>query len=217
MFIVTRCLPFIFLLTNLYLSFTLNENPDECRVLNNIDMGFNAVSAMFSECFFILRTYALWNNSRIVLAVMLSTFFTFLIVSIGISFATTVSTPYATSAIPGITGCYQSSTSLFFIPFLLFSIFQLGLMMLTVMRAIQSWRKHPSRLYAVLVNHNISYYTCGLLILVTNTFVSVFLHYAYGSMLHKYAFTSCCVFLRTVSSSRFLQFSPHDCTSISGG
>lgn len=62
-------------------------------------------------------------------------------------------------------------------------------MMLTVIRAIQSWRKHPSRLYVVLVNHNISYYTCGLLISVTNTFVSsLFLHYAYGGMLHNFQF-----------------------------
>ncbi|KAG1760945.1 hypothetical protein EDD22DRAFT_848141 [Suillus occidentalis] len=75
MYIVARYLPFVFLIANLYMSFTLNENPDECRVLNNIDMGLSAVSAMFPECFFILRTYALWNNSRIVLAVMLSTFF----------------------------------------------------------------------------------------------------------------------------------------------
>jgi len=35
-------------------------------------------------------------------------------------------------------------------------------MILTLIRAIQSWRIYPSRLYVVLVNHNIFYYVCGL-------------------------------------------------------
>jgi hypothetical protein len=40
-------------------------------------------------------------------------------------------------------------------------MFSLGLMILTLIRAIQSWRAHSSRLYVVLVKHNIFYYTCG--------------------------------------------------------
>jgi hypothetical protein len=50
--------------------------------------------------------------------------------------------------------------------------------MLTLIRAIQSWRKHPSRLYVVLVNHNISYYTCGFreLTLVRAIFVLIHNH-----------------------------------------
>ncbi|KAG1810981.1 uncharacterized protein BJ212DRAFT_1377335, partial [Suillus subaureus] len=34
-------------------------------------------------------------------------------------------------------------------------------LILTLIRAIQSWRINPSRLYVVLVKHNIFYYTCG--------------------------------------------------------
>ncbi|KIK43165.1 hypothetical protein CY34DRAFT_11894 [Suillus luteus UH-Slu-Lm8-n1] len=194
MYIVTRYLFFFILISNLYASFISNENLGTCRVSSNIGAGLDIVSAMFSECFFILRTYALWNSNRIVLAVMLSTFFvsfqptrytkpsdrrigqTFSVASIGVTFAGTVPSAYLTSAIPGITACYQTSTNIpFFIPFILLSIFQLGLMMLTLIRAVQTWRKHPSRLFVVLVNHNISYYTCGLLISVTNILASLFL------------------------------------------
>ncbi|KIK37590.1 hypothetical protein CY34DRAFT_810164 [Suillus luteus UH-Slu-Lm8-n1] len=121
---------------------------------------------------------------------MLSTFFIVLVASISISFVTTDSTPYASSAIPGITGCYQSSISLLFIvPYLLFSMFQLGLVILTLTRAIQSWREHPSRLYVVLVNHNIFYYTCGFLFSVTNIFTLLLLQYSYSTMLHDLQFT----------------------------
>lgn len=36
-----------------------------------------------------------------------------------------------------------------------------GLLTLTLIRAIQNWRITTSRLYIVLVNHNVLYYICG--------------------------------------------------------
>ncbi|KAG2039229.1 hypothetical protein BDR03DRAFT_952278 [Suillus americanus] len=189
LYIVTRYLPFILLTTSLYLTFTPNGNPGKCRVFYNIDTGLCIVSAIFSECFFILRTYALWNNNKILLAAMASTAFAFLVASFSIAFASTVPAAYATSAIPGITGCYQSSTNFtLFIPFLLLSAFELGLMILTLIRAIQNWRITSSRLYVVLLNHNISYYACGLLFSVTNIFTWLLLQYSYQSMLHIFQF-----------------------------
>lgn len=169
LYIATRYVPFLLLATNLYLSFIPNETPGKCRVLDNICSGLDILLGVCSECFFILRTCALWNNNRILLAAILVTAFTFLGASIGITFATTAPATYAISAIPGITGCYQSSSGLqLFIPFLLLCAFELGLMTLTLIRAIQSWRQNPSRLYIVLLNHNIFYYTCGLLFSVAN-------------------------------------------------
>ncbi|KAG1844400.1 hypothetical protein C8R48DRAFT_678421 [Suillus tomentosus] len=92
---------------------------EKCLVLDNAELGF-----------FILRTYVLWNNNRILLAVMLYAFSTFIGASTGLTFATTAPATYPTSAIPGITGCYQSSTTFrFFIPFLLFSVFDLGVLL----------------------------------------------------------------------------------------
>jgi len=41
-------------------------------------------------------------------------------------------------------------------------MFSQGLMILTLIRAIQSWRTNTNRLFVVLVNHSISYYACGL-------------------------------------------------------
>ncbi|KAG2127073.1 hypothetical protein BD769DRAFT_1668214 [Suillus cothurnatus] len=207
LYIVARYLPSILLTANLYLNVTSDENPGKCWLLANIDSGLGVASAIFSECFFILRVYVLWNKNRILLAAMLSTFFvssqfthhteasgrctsqTLLVVSFSIAFTTTVPAAYATSAIPGIAGCYQSSTSFrFFIPFLLLSVFQLGLMVLTIIHAIQSWRMSQSCLYVVLVKHNIFYYTCGFLFSLVNIFTSLLLQYAYHTMLYDFQF-----------------------------
>ncbi|KAG1844410.1 hypothetical protein C8R48DRAFT_458752 [Suillus tomentosus] len=188
LYIATRYLPFIMLATDLYRSFTLNENTSGCLVSVHISSGLCTVLSIFSGCFFILRTYVLWNKNRILFAAMLSTFFTFLGASFGIVFATAVPAAYPTSAIPGITGCYETSFW-YFMPFLLFSVFQLGLMILTLIRAIQSWQRSPSPLYVVLVKHNIFYYACSLLFSVTNIFMSLLLQASYRTMLYDFEFT----------------------------
>ncbi|KAG2130790.1 uncharacterized protein EDB93DRAFT_1255765 [Suillus bovinus] len=206
LYIVTRYLPFIFLTTSLYASFTPDENPGKCRMLANIRSGLGMVLVIFSECislfphimrasdptrsgFFILRTYVLWNRNRILLAAMLSTLFAFLVASFCITFDTTVPAAYTTSAIPGITGCYRSSTSYqLFIPFLLSSVFELGFMILTLIRAMQDWRTSSGCLYVVLVNHNISYYACNLLLSVTTIFTLLLLQDTYQTILDAFQF-----------------------------
>ncbi|KAG2127081.1 hypothetical protein BD769DRAFT_1640176 [Suillus cothurnatus] len=193
LYIVTRYVPFFLLATNLYLSFIPNETSDKCRVLDNICSGLGILSVVCSEGFFALRTCALWNNNRILLAAMLCTFLmisqTFVAASIGVAFTTTAPAAYATSAIPGITGCYQSSASFqLFIPFILLSAFELGLMTLTLICALQNWRTNPGRLHAVLVKHNVFYYTCGFLFSVANIFTSLLLHYSYHAILHDFQF-----------------------------
>ncbi|KAG2038800.1 hypothetical protein BDR03DRAFT_981321 [Suillus americanus] len=191
----------------IYVTFISNETPGKCRVLDNICLGFGILSVVCSEGYFALRTCALWNNDRILLAAVLSTFLvssksthhtkatgrcisqTFIGASIGIAFTTTAPAAYAASAIPGITGCYQSSTSFrLFIPFILLSAFELGLLTLTLIRAIQNWRETPGRLYVVLVQHNIFYYTCGFLLSVANMFTSLLLHYSYHAILDDFQF-----------------------------
>ncbi|KAG1895610.1 uncharacterized protein F5891DRAFT_654386 [Suillus fuscotomentosus] len=189
LYIVTRYLPFIFLATDLYLYCTPNENPSKCRVLENTESGLGIVLVIVSEIFFILRTYVLWHKNIILLVAMLSTFFIILATAFSIAFTTGVPAAYTTSGVPGITGCYQSSTSFqYFIPFLLLSVFELGLMVLTLIRAIQNWRINPSRLYVALVNHNIFYYACGFLLSVTNVFASLLLQYSYQNILYDFEF-----------------------------
>ncbi|KAG1836450.1 hypothetical protein DFJ58DRAFT_171539 [Suillus subalutaceus] len=189
LYIVTRYLPFILLTEKLYINFTPNVNPGKCRVFDVVDSGLGIVSAVCSECFFVLRTYALWNNNRILLVAMLVIIPSIVGASMGIAFTTNAPAAFATSAIPGIVGCYQSSTSFrLFIPFLLLSAFELGLLMLTLIRAIQNWKTNPSRLFIVLVKHNIFYYTCGFLFSVANIFTSMLLQYSYHTMLYDFQF-----------------------------
>lgn len=189
LYILTRYIPFLLLTTNLYTCLVPYNNPGKCRTWVNISSGFSIILGICSQSFFILRTCALWNNNRIVVVSMMLISIAFVASSISISFAATATAPFATSHIPGITGCYQVMSSIqLFIPFLLYFALALGLMALTLIRAIKSWQTTNGHLYVVLLKHNISYYACGLLFSVTNIFTSLLLHYAYHAMLHDLQF-----------------------------
>ncbi|KAG2069330.1 hypothetical protein BDR04DRAFT_711009 [Suillus decipiens] len=188
LYIVTRYLPLSLLAIVLRTSFNPNETLGRCLVLITLDSGLCIVLIFLSECFFVLRTYVLWNNNRILLAAMLSAFFACLVASFGSLFGTyTGPTAYETNHFPGVADCYQSKPKFaFFMTFILLTMFELGLMILTLIRAIQSWQLSSSRLYVVLVKHNIFYYACGLLLSVANILASLFLEYSYYNMLYVF-------------------------------
>ncbi|OAX33525.1 hypothetical protein K503DRAFT_518193 [Rhizopogon vinicolor AM-OR11-026] len=188
LYIATRYLPFLLLTGRLYLDFSPIESSNECRSISNICESFALISAIFSECFFILRTYALWNKNKIVLGAILTAAFAIIVTSISVLFATTNVAPFETSAIPAITGCYQDSGSSsfgLFVPFLLLFVFELGLALLTVLCAIQSWRTTSNPLLTVLLKHNVFYYACGLFFSAVNVLTLLFLHYAYHAMFEQ--------------------------------
>ncbi|KAG1738480.1 hypothetical protein EDB19DRAFT_2025354 [Suillus lakei] len=203
LYIITRYLPFFLIIMYLCLNFTPNENPDKCRILINIYSSFSQISINCSECFFVLRTYALWYNNRIVLIGMLSTAFAIIVTSIGIRFTSIATSYVTTSAIPGVPGCSWSSSSvLYFMSFIFLFLFQLGLVSLTLIRVIQSWRSAKGHLHAVLMKHNIFYYTCGLFLSAANVLMPVlFPDSAYYTVLEE---------------SVSLRSSLRACTSISG-
>ncbi|KAG2130770.1 uncharacterized protein EDB93DRAFT_69368 [Suillus bovinus] len=186
LYVVTRYVPFLLLAGHLYMNFIPNENSD---LLNNICSCFSLISVSCSECFFVLRTYTLWNNNKVVLATMTITFIAVVVSSISYAFATTATAPWTISGIPGITGCYQSSAVVqLFIPFLLLIGLEFGLLSLTLIRAIQSWRSNNSHLYAVLVKHNIFYYLCGLFFSGVNVLTLLLFHYGYQAMFQDFQF-----------------------------
>ncbi|KAG2356010.1 hypothetical protein BDR07DRAFT_484774 [Suillus spraguei] len=72
LYILARYVPFLLIVSDTCLTLTPNENIEACRVFISIYTGFAVISLACSECFFVLRTYVLWSNNRLVLYAMLS-------------------------------------------------------------------------------------------------------------------------------------------------
>ncbi|KAG1899680.1 uncharacterized protein F5891DRAFT_980916 [Suillus fuscotomentosus] len=166
---VARSLQF---LSYIYVYFTPNENTGKCRELENIESGLGIVLVIVSESisrpfvlsFFILRTYVLWNRNRILLAAMVCTSFMQLAQS------------RESQGAPGVHPVSSPSYHFFSFPCSKW-VFSPGLMILTLIRAVQNWRMNSSRMYGVLVSHNISYYACGFVLSVTNILISLLLQF----------------------------------------
>jgi hypothetical protein len=189
LYIIARYVPFFLFTSHLYMNFTPDEDPNKCLMLDTVCSCFSLLSVLCSESFFVLRTYALWNNNRIVLAALLTAFLAAGIASVGLFFGLSGSVPFQTSPIPGITGCYQPSASIgFFVPYVLLSALELGLISLTLVRALQTWRTANTHIFAVLLKHNIFYYACGLFCSVVNVLTSLLLHHAYKAMFQDFQF-----------------------------
>lgn len=189
LYVVARYVPFFLFASHLYMNFTPDENPNKCLILDHICSCFSLLSVLCSESFFVLRTYALWNNNRIVLAALLTAFLAAGVTSVGLFFGLSGTVPFQTSPIPGISGCYQPSDSIgFFVPYILLSALELGLISLTLVRALQTWQTANTHLFTVLLKHNIFYYACGLFCSVVNVLASLLLHHAYKAMFQDFQF-----------------------------
>ncbi|KAG1821043.1 uncharacterized protein BJ212DRAFT_976116 [Suillus subaureus] len=185
LYIVTRYVPFLLFVAHLYLNFVPDETSNTCQFVNNICSVFSLIPIVCSEYFFILRTCAIWNNNKIVWVATLSTFAAVIVGSMVALFSATATAPFETSSIPSITGCYQSSGSVrLFVPFLLLFGVELMLISLMLTRAIRNWRTTDSRLYVVILRHNVLYYAC--VFSTMNILASLLLDYAYSGMFQDF-------------------------------
>ncbi|KAG1809114.1 uncharacterized protein BJ212DRAFT_616688 [Suillus subaureus] len=99
-------------------------------------------------------------------------------------------------------------------PFLLLFVFSLGLVFLTLIRVIQSWRTAKGSLQAALAKHNIFYYTRSLFLSTVNVFMPVFVLAILATRMHLHLWHSDChvhgsdtlVYIST------FDLSPADCT-----
>ncbi|KAG2067966.1 hypothetical protein BDR04DRAFT_821926 [Suillus decipiens] len=183
LYIITRYIPFALIIMDLCLALAQKENPEKCLVLSNIFVSFEAISLACSEIFFILRTYALWNNNKIVLVAMLSALSSsyhlsaYCLSPVPTLMSRLVPSQASQAALGAHTVSYYSYLLFWCLCFNWVCSRELGayivdltrrltlspgLVFLTMIRVIQNWRSAKGPLYVMLVRHNIFYYACGL-------------------------------------------------------
>ncbi|KAG1722390.1 hypothetical protein EDD22DRAFT_854164 [Suillus occidentalis] len=148
-------------------NFTPDENPDKCLMLDNV-----------CSSFFVLRTYALWNNNRIVLAALLTAF-----LAVGIAVCRSFLWLKWNRTIrdqpgPGYYGLLPA----------LGRHRVLCTICPSYLRLNWTWRTANTHLFTVLLKHNIFYYACGLFCSVVNILTSLLLEHAYNAMFQDFQF-----------------------------
>ncbi|KAG1760954.1 hypothetical protein EDD22DRAFT_899039 [Suillus occidentalis] len=174
-YIIARHAPFFLITVDLYRAFIPNN-----EVLIIMASCLGVMTFICSECLFVLRTNVLCQNfNRIVRIAVLAVLFAVIVISIGLHVATIATSYVVTNAIPGITVCYWSSRSVqYSVSYILFFVSQLGLVSLTLIRVIQSWRMDKIHLYTILVKNNMFYYACGLVLSAINVLAPLLFSYS---------------------------------------
>ncbi|KIJ66646.1 hypothetical protein HYDPIDRAFT_108548 [Hydnomerulius pinastri MD-312] len=174
LYLIARYSPFCLLAAHLYLNLLPNESVMTCTLLDNISSLFTALSMMSAECIFMLRAWALWGRSRRILCLIVGSFLLILALDMFVSFG--VAKPSQIAPVPpeaqgSLTGCYTvHHDKAQMIPFAMIVVFELEVLALTFIRAVESYSQRRSELLKILLQHNVFYFSCGLVFSGVNIF-----------------------------------------------
>ncbi|KIJ14287.1 hypothetical protein PAXINDRAFT_100258 [Paxillus involutus ATCC 200175] len=190
LYLIARYSPFFLLGFHLYLNLLPNESEGTCNFVDNICSMFTALSIISAESIFISRTWALWGRSKKILRLILVPFA--LILAFDIVVSVGIEQPSQIAAVPpaargSLTGCYTlHHDNLQIIPFVLIVVFELEVLLLTCIRAIKVYRERKGGLVQIIFQHNIFYFSCGLVFSCINVVAILFLKYNYATMFQDF-------------------------------
>ncbi|KAF9223460.1 hypothetical protein BS17DRAFT_141929 [Gyrodon lividus] len=190
LYLIARYAPFFLLAFHLYLDLLPNESEMMCRLLDSICSLFTVLSMMSAECIFILRAWALWGRSMRILCLILGSFV--LITAFDIFVAFGIEQPSQITAVPSparasLTGCYTLyHDKRQIIPFTLIVAFEFEILALTCIRVIKTYHERQCGLLQIILQHNIFYFSCGLVFSGINIFAILLLQYNYATMFQDF-------------------------------
>ncbi|KAG2119636.1 uncharacterized protein F5147DRAFT_119073 [Suillus discolor] len=167
LYIMTRYMPALMLSVHLCMNYLPNEKIVTCKILQSMWYCTAALCIAGAEGIFILRTYALWGQKKSILGLMLSTVLCLAILDVVIALKAWNQSQIQLSDIGG--GCYSLShgTKVAY-NWSLLAVFELEVMVLTMIRVYWAYRERRCLLLNILLQHNIFYFGTGLTLSVLN-------------------------------------------------
>ncbi|KAH7930236.1 hypothetical protein BV22DRAFT_1055566 [Leucogyrophana mollusca] len=185
LYILCRYLPFLLIGLNTYQVLQPEVELDMCQTYDELNSWLEGVILVSSECMFILRTYAIWERNRRILTVLLCSFFAILIPVVYVMINYDSSTVVTSPPVPNISSCYNAGQShVIVVAYILLVVAELEILLFTLYRAIRHFR-HPrggSHLMNILIQHNIFYFSCGLIFSLLVILTIALLPDPYGDM-----------------------------------
>ncbi|EIW86198.1 hypothetical protein CONPUDRAFT_140867 [Coniophora puteana RWD-64-598 SS2] len=183
-----RVLPVCSAAHRLFTARTVNLDPGEseamCNLYDDVSSGLSLLIVLCSESLFILRTYAVWKCDKRILALILASFIIAIVLTVVVSFLPSV--PGSSYIIlPGaqVTGCFLLYPAVFTsIPYILLIAFEIELIILNIVQGYRVRRETKGRLFGILLQHNLFYFTCGLLFSILNVAIALTTQYGYSTM-----------------------------------
>ncbi|KLO08528.1 hypothetical protein SCHPADRAFT_908556 [Schizopora paradoxa] len=177
LYIATRYMAFVDLTVLIVYATYSKLTPADCMHVFRISSWFMVVGVLIAEALLIIRTYALYERSKIILAYLVCLKIALTIPAIKVINETFDSFNYVSSPAPSVLPCMAILTdghAKMWFAFLCIALFDLNIVSLTLWRAILSWRSVRTNfgpLLATLYRDGIVYFLCLFATSVSNVFV----------------------------------------------
>lgn len=167
LYAMARYLPAFVLCIHLYMNYLPNEHFVTCKLLHSMWYCASAFCVASAEGIFILRTYALWGSKKSILGLMLSTVLCLAIADVIMTITISSRLELQLSDMGG--GCYSLAyNKMAAYPWTLLVVFELEIIVLTMIRVYWAYRERECLLLDILLQHNIFYFGTGLALSVIN-------------------------------------------------
>ncbi|KAG2150571.1 hypothetical protein DEU56DRAFT_908804 [Suillus clintonianus] len=209
LFITARYSPFVVFVVRVYMDSVSDPDINKCHSFDLVVRVFTLFAIECSEGLFIIRAYALWRKSKRILALILVTFLTSIIIAVAVAltsgggvtclylhfvavcklsdFSANQLELVSKPPVSTFTGCYLVSQGhLLYIAFIVLIVFELELVILVGIQVFKSYRESGSRLLKILVRQSAIYYACGLFWSAVNIFTLLLLKDDYNSSLEYF-------------------------------
>lgn len=187
LFITARYSPFVVFVIRVYMDSVSDPDINKCHSFDLVVRVFTLFAIECSEGLFIIRAYALWRKSKRILALILVTFLTSIIIAVAVALTSGGGVTFSKPPVSTFTGCYLVSQGhLLYIAFIVLIVFELELVILVGIQVFKSYRESGSRLLKILVRQSAIYYACGLFWSAVNIFTLLLLKDDYNSSLEYF-------------------------------
>ncbi|KAG1803483.1 uncharacterized protein BJ212DRAFT_956211 [Suillus subaureus] len=167
LYVMARYLPAFVFCVHLYMNYLPSEKYVTCKFLHSMWYCASAFCVSGAEGIFILRTYALWGNKKSILGLMFSTILCLVIADVIMTITISSRLELQLSDMGG--GCYSLAyNKMAAFPWTLLVIFELEIIVLTMIRVYWAYRERECLLLDILLQHNIFYFGTGLALSVMN-------------------------------------------------
>ncbi|KAF9465495.1 hypothetical protein BDZ94DRAFT_347747 [Collybia nuda] len=172
LFFCNRYPPFIDVPLTVYYYLNANASFRTCSILDSVTLWMTSFGIAMSEAILLLRTYALWSRSRIIL-VFLTTQFVGIYITVIIVLTIFIrSVKYGSPPLSIIKGCYDvEGSDILFIAFVLLLWNETVIFVLTMWIGIKRYRHSHNPLIVVLYRDGILFF--ALLFAISCTYIFV--------------------------------------------
>ncbi|KLO15176.1 hypothetical protein SCHPADRAFT_938902 [Schizopora paradoxa] len=171
LYLATRYLGYVNTVIFIIYYFNPLNTPSDCFALNVSGTYILFVCLALSEATLVIRTYAIWGLSRIVLSWLCFSYlfiFGFSLERI-FDFMQHDSLQYGPSPYPGILPCFPvKNKGMYYQTYILLMVFDLNLLVLTVWRAASHWKEGSGRLVHIVFRDGILYFASLAIVSVLN-------------------------------------------------